>query len=99
MVFSFFASRVGQDAQNGCQQDFFRSLRMALPASPPLPYLPASIADAAPNKTLAFPTGVGANGRSLGSFALTATGDLGIGYPFLGSGGPRGMQLAVKFTF
>ena len=56
------------------------------------PYLPAFIADAAPN-------GVGSNGGSIGSLGLTATGDVGIGYPFLGSGGPRTLQLAAKFTF
>lgn len=56
------------------------------------PYLPTFIADAAPN-------GIGSNGRSVGSLGLAATGDVGIGYPFLGSGGPRGIQLALKFTF
>jgi hypothetical protein len=35
----------------------------------------------------------------LGSLPLTTTGDVGIGYPFLGSGGPRTMQLAAKITF
>jgi hypothetical protein len=61
------------------------------------PYLPAFIADAAPN-------GVGPDGRSLNNtqgqgLQLTATGDVGIGYPFLGSGGPRTLQVAAKFTF
>jgi Carboxypeptidase regulatory-like domain/TonB-dependent Receptor Plug Domain/TonB dependent receptor len=56
------------------------------------PYLPAFIADAAAN-------GVGTNGRSLGALRLTATGDVGIGYPFLGSGGPRGLQIAAKISF
>ncbi len=56
------------------------------------PYLPLFIADAAPN-------GIGLGGRSLGSVRLTSTGDVGIGYPFLGSGGPRGLQIAAKFTF
>ncbi len=56
------------------------------------PYLPIFIADAAPN-------GIGLDGRSQGSLRLTATGDVGIGYPFLGSGGPRGVQIAVKFSF
>jgi hypothetical protein len=55
-------------------------------------YLPLFIADAAPN-------GIGPNGHSLGSLGLQATGDVGIGYPFLGSGGPRGLQIAAKFTF
>jgi len=34
-----------------------------------------------------------------GNYALSATGDVGIGNPFLGGGGPRGIQLAAKFTF
>ncbi|MGA9989124.1 MAG: TonB-dependent receptor [Terriglobales bacterium] len=32
-------------------------------------------------------------------YHITATGDVGIGNPFLGGGGPRGIQLAAKFTF
>ena len=56
------------------------------------PYLPLFIADAAPNK-------VGPDGRSIGALRLTATGDVGIGYPFLGSGGPRGLQIAAKISF
>jgi Carboxypeptidase regulatory-like domain/TonB dependent receptor/TonB-dependent Receptor Plug Domain len=56
------------------------------------PYLPLFIADAAQNGFL--PTG-----QSAGNFRLTSTGDVGIGYPFLGSGGPRGLQIAAKFTF
>ena len=36
---------------------------------------------------------------SSGNLPLTATGDVGIGNPFLGGGGPRGIQLAAKFTF
>jgi hypothetical protein len=60
------------------------------------PFLPAFIAD---------PTGadglVVRNGREVGSggYGLVATGDVGIGNPFLGGGGPRGIQLAAKFTF
>jgi outer membrane receptor protein involved in Fe transport len=56
------------------------------------PLLPAFIADAAPN-------GVGSDGRSIGTLGLSATGDVGIGYPFLGSGGPRTLQIGAKFTF
>jgi hypothetical protein len=40
-------------------------------------------------------TGVPANP----GYHLTATGDVGIGNPFLGGGGPRGIQLAAKFSF
>ncbi len=38
-------------------------------------------------------------GRGVGSYGLTATGDVGIGNPFLGGGGPRGIQFAGKITF
>ena len=56
------------------------------------PYLPAFIADAAPN-------GINADGTSAGSLGLKTTGDVGIGYPVLGSGGPRSLQIAAKFSF
>jgi hypothetical protein len=34
-----------------------------------------------------------------GGYPITATGDVGIGNPFLGGGGPRGIQLAAVFRF
>jgi len=40
-----------------------------------------------------------ATGQHSGYYALTATGDVGIGNPFLGGGGPRGVQFAAKITF
>ena len=39
------------------------------------------------------------SGRGIDFFPLTQTGDVGVGNPFLGGGGPRGIQLALKFTF
>jgi hypothetical protein len=70
------------------------------------PYLPAFIADAAVNGIANNLTTPGSNpcpgvtaGHSCGTLGLTATGDVGIGYPFLGSGGPRTLQIAAKFTF
>ena len=56
------------------------------------PYLPLFIADAAPN-------GIAVSGRSTDFLQLAATGDVGIGYPFLGGGAPRGIQLALKLLF
>jgi len=63
------------------------------------PFLPAFIADPAQQ-------GLVANGnRETGpttpsvGYQLSATGDVGIGNPFLGGGAPRGIQLAAKFTF
>jgi hypothetical protein len=41
----------------------------------------------------------GATGRHTGFYQVTATGDVGIGNPFLGGGGPRGIQFAAKITF
>jgi hypothetical protein len=61
------------------------------------PFLPAFIADAG---TAGYAVN-SATGREVGGgpYPITATGDVGIGNPFLGGGGPRGIQLAVKFTF
>jgi len=56
------------------------------------PNLPNFITDPANN-------GLDAAGRGIGFLPLTATGDVGIGNPFLGGGGPRGVQFAVKVAF
>jgi len=75
------------------------------------PLLPSFFADAAPNGISDGSTGplqpsacvvsgsAVALGHSCGSLGLKATGDVGIGYPFLGSGGPRTLQIAAKFNF
>jgi hypothetical protein len=77
------------------------------------PVLPAFIADPAANPISplkVYPDGTHgcacgfappSNGREVGNgaYQITATGDVGIGNPFLGGGGPRGIQLAAKFTF
>jgi hypothetical protein len=69
------------------------------------PLLPSFIADPASNvspfNTCGCGFAAGANGREVGNGAyhIVATGDVGIGNPFLGGGGPRGIQLAAKFTF
>jgi len=56
------------------------------------PNLPNFITDPANN-------GLDGAGRGIGFLPLTATGDVGIGNPFLGGGGPRGVQFAAKITF
>jgi outer membrane receptor protein involved in Fe transport len=60
------------------------------------PFLPAYIADPG---IAGF--AVNSAGREVGAgpYPISATGDVGIGNPFLGGGGPRGIQLAAKFTF
>jgi hypothetical protein len=37
--------------------------------------------------------------RGTGFLPITVTPDVGIGNPFMGGGGPRNIQLAVKFIF
>ena len=56
------------------------------------PSMPNFIADiGSPNQS---------DGTHAGSFyPITATGDVGIGNPFLGGGGPRGIQFAAKVSF
>jgi len=80
--------------------DFFNILNHPNFANP---VLPAFIADPAANITTACTCGFvqGANNREVGNggYQITATGDVGVGNPFLGGGAPRGIQLAAKFTF
>jgi hypothetical protein len=73
------------------------------------PLLPSFIADPASNvaqPTAANPVACGcgfvaSGNREVGNgfYHIVATGDVGIGNPFLGGGGPRGIQLAAKFSF
>src|SRR4029077_17522812 len=68
------------------------------------PLLPAFIADPASNvNQLTCGCGfvAGPSNREVGNGAsqIVATGEVGIGNPFLGGGGPRGIQLAAKFIF
>jgi hypothetical protein len=80
--------------------DFFNLLNHPNFANPELP---AFIADPAANInrncTCGFVQGPGNREVGNGNYQITATGDVGIGNPFLGGGGPRGIQLAAKFTF
>jgi hypothetical protein len=63
------------------------------------PFLPGFIADiGAPNATNS--AGAYTGGYTSNSyFPIEATGDVGIGNPFLGGGGPRGVQFAAIFKF
>jgi len=61
------------------------------------PFLPAFIADPGFNGFAV--NGAGNAETGTGGYPITATGDVGIGNPFLGGGGPRGIQLAAKFSF
>jgi hypothetical protein len=68
------------------------------------PVLPSFIADPATNLSSTCGCGFGLNGDGTrevgnGGYGITATGDVGIGNPFLGGGGPRGIELALKFSF
>lgn len=84
--------------------DFFNLLNHPNFANP---FLPAFIADAAGPTSPICNGGNGcgfvANGAGQevgnGAYHITATGDVGIGNPFIGGGGPRGIQLAAVFRF
>ena len=79
----------------------FRADLFNLPNHPNFanPFLPSYIADAALNGLT--PATVNGTNREVGAgaYRISATGDVGIGNPFIGGGGPRGIQLALKFTF
>jgi hypothetical protein len=60
------------------------------------PFLPNFIADAGQTGSYGLK---GNREVTTGGFVLGATGDVGVGNPFLGGGGPRGIQLAAKITF
>jgi hypothetical protein len=79
--------------------DFFNVLNHPNFANP---VLPAFIADPAANINQSCGCGFVTKGThevGNGFYHIVATGDVGIGNPFLGGGGPRGIQLAAKFTF
>jgi carboxypeptidase family protein/TonB-dependent receptor-like protein len=74
--------------------DFFNFLNHPNFANP---FLPAFLADAGAGGFALDSTGTREVGG--GPLPITATGDVGIGNPFIGGGGPRGIQLAAKITF
>ncbi len=85
----FKDTKITERANLQLRAEFFNVLNHPNFANPELPNF---IADPGVN-------GIGANGRGVGYYALTATGDVGIGNPFLGGGGPRGIQFAAKVMF
>lgn len=74
--------------------DFFNILNHPNFANP---FLPAFIADPAVNGFALNAANTLETGT--GGYPITATGDVGIGNPFLGGGGPRGIQLGAKLSF
>ncbi len=85
-------TRIGDRVSLQLRSEFFNIVNHPNFASP---LLPAFIADAAPNGF----TQNGAREVSSGFYSINATGDVGLGNPFLGGGAPRGIQLAAKVTF
>jgi hypothetical protein len=83
--------------------DFFNLFNHANFTNPLLPSFSADVfGNAAANKAgNRLVAGITPNATNSGGQFLqpTATPDVGSGNPFLGGGGPRGMQLAVHFTF
>jgi len=100
--FAFFKNTlITESVKMQFRVDFFN-----LPNHPNFcnPFLPSYIADAGyasfQNATInGVNREVGGTGGANNYYPISATGDVGIGNPFIGGGGPRGIQLAVKFTF
>jgi hypothetical protein len=82
----------GERVKLQLRADFFNMLNHPNFANP---FLPAFIADPG---IAGFATS-GGHEVGGGGYPLTATGDVGIGNPFLGGGAPRGIQLALKVNF
>ena len=76
--------------------DFFNLFNHPNFCNPSMPAFIANIgAPNAANGTYIDPL----NNNAHSFYPITATGDVGIGNPFLGGGGPRGIQFAAKLTF
>ena len=87
--FSVFKNTVLTEHMNlELRAEFFNLLNHPNFSSPLLPNFIADVG--APDA---------ATGRHTGYYTLQATGDVGIGNPFLGGGGPRGVQFAAIVKF
>jgi hypothetical protein len=92
--FSVFKdTTLGEHVLMSVRAEFFNILNHANFSNPLLPNFIGDIG--APNAA----TGGYVSGGVPSYYGLTATGDVGIGNPFLGGGGPRGVQFVAKFTF
>jgi hypothetical protein len=73
----------------GLRADFFNVFNHPNFSNPVLPNFSVDMAT----------NGIDASGKGIGFLPITATPDVGTGYPYLGGGGPRNIQLAARFTF
>ncbi len=92
--FSIFKDTpLGEHAIMTLRAEFFNILNHPNFSNPLLPNFIGDIG--APNPA----TGGYVTAGAPSYYQLQATGDVGIGNPFLGGGGPRGVQFAAKITF
>jgi len=88
---------LGERVKFQLRADFFNIINHPNFANP---FLPAFIADPGiAGFQVVNPGNEVGGSQTQPGYPLTATGDVGIGNPFLGGGAPRGIQLAAKFTF
>jgi hypothetical protein len=82
-------TKIGEKVNMNIRLDMFNVLNHSNFSNPVLPAFGIDF----------LANGIDANGRGTGFLASTATPDVAIGNPFLGGGGPRNLQLSVKFSF
>jgi hypothetical protein len=82
-------TKIGERLSMQLRADFFNVLNHPNFANP---LMPNYFVDFAQN-------GLDATGRGVGFLGITATPDVAVGNPYLGGGGSRNIQLALRFSF
>lgn len=83
------STRLGERVNMQFRADFFNILNHTNFANPLMPNFAVDFAQ----------NGLDATGRGIGFLGITATPDVAVGNPYLGGGGPRNIQLALRFSF
>jgi outer membrane receptor protein involved in Fe transport len=92
-------TKIGERVNMQLRADFFNLFNHPNFTNPTLPNFAVDFLGITDPSCTGVTTPAGTLGTGCGFLKPTATPDVGIGNPFLGGGGPRNIQLAVKFVF